>query len=127
MPRGVLALATLATCVSAGAARASFESSPWPSAGVIAENHRQCPKLDLTGITYGSWYSETDRAYQSLSRARQRVIRAENKTRCASETVGFTCETKVMFNFMDRWGLTRRHIAGMCRRYRRCRDEPAAC
>jgi hypothetical protein len=127
MPRGVLALATLATCVFAGSARASFESSPWPSAGVIAENHRQCPELDLTGITDGAWYSETERAYQGLSRARQRVIRAENKTQCASETVGFGCETKVMFNNMDRWGLTKRHIAGMCRRYWHCRDQPAGC
>ena len=122
-----MALVGLVAGVLAGSAKASFESIPWPSPGVVAENQRQCPKLDLTAITYGSWYEETDRAWKLLSPRRTRIIVAETKKRCASETAGLTCETKVMFTNMDRWGLTKSFIGGMCRRYWHCRDEPAAC
>jgi len=127
MRKGHIALIGLVANAFAGSATPSFESIAWPSPGVVAENRRQCPRLDLTGITYGSWYDETDRASGLLSPRRKRAIAAEMKARCASETAGFTCETKVMFTNMDRWGLTPRFVGGMCRRYWHCRGEPAAC
>jgi hypothetical protein len=117
----------LAQLSAATIAKASRGSAPWPSAKFVAENHCQCPALDLTMLTDGTLTDETDRAFADLSPRRRAVLDARIRRRCASEWGGFYCENQVTIQGLDRWGLTPAFVSHLCRQYRRCTLDPAAC
>jgi hypothetical protein len=115
------ALTVVLACAMAVSARGD-----WPSTTFVAENRKQCPRIELARLTDGTLFAETDRAVSLLSPLRRRVVRDRIGKQCASETMGFYCENKVTIQSLDGWNLTPAFVARLCHRYRQC-SEPAAC
>lgn len=104
----------------------STDNSSWPTANFVAANKKLCPRIELSGLTDGSFSTESFHAMNWLSPQSRRNVDAQIKAECASEIMGFYCESFVIVRNLDHSRLTDRFVRYLCRRYRKC-PEPAAC
>jgi hypothetical protein len=92
-----------------------------------SELHRQCPANHVDWI-YGDGYDELAggfvRTLPLQTRKKMDAI-ADYQHRCASETMGFSCELAVNLDAFRRLGLLKKFVAFGCNHYR-C-SEPALC
>lgn len=123
MGRGRL-LAVLAIAATVVGLQAASHGA-WPSAPFVAENQRQCPRLELAMLTDSTLSSEAEELRGRLSERQLLEIERQFHRRCAAETMGFACESTVTIESLDR-RQTSDFVARLCRKYRRC-PEAAAC
>jgi hypothetical protein len=102
------------------------ENSSWLTDNFVAANKRLCPRIDLSGLTDGTFSMEASHASRWLSPKSQQNVDSQTKAECASEIGGFYCESLVIVRNLDQSHLTDRFVRHLCRRYAKC-AEPAAC
>lgn len=116
----------IAVLVFASGPAGSADKAPWPSANFIARNKALCPRIELSGLTDGTFSTEAFQAMAWLSPKSANAVDRQIKAECKDEMGGFYCESSVIVRNLDKARLTDRFIAHLCRKYHDC-SEPAAC